>query len=298
MQNVPLLNRTANFSTILAELESDSQISWLNMHGQAKPMQRPCFSEAMLDDLLMAQNRVDDLAQLSSAPQLMVLSSAVDVFNLGGDLALFSQLIRKQDRATLERYAEKCIQVAAGFFRPSRSNVHTIALVQGDALGGGFEAALCCQTVIAESGVSMGFPEVLFDLFPGMGAYPFLRRRMAPALVERMMLDARSYTSDELHKMGVIDIIVPRGEGREAVRQFSRTIRRAPGAHNAMNLLRAKCEPVPMFELQQSIQIWVDSALNLSDRALSTIDRLVRAQNRRGVEQLHEPEISQRLKLA
>ncbi len=291
MQNVPMLNRSANFTTIRAEFESDTQISWFNMHGHLKPMQRACFSEALLDDLSLAISRVDDLAKITSQSQLMVLSSAVDVFNLGGDLALFSQLIRKQDRTTLERYAEKCIQVAAGFFRPKSSHVHTVALIQGDALGGGFEAALCCQTVIAESGVSMGFPEVLFDLFPGMGAYPFLRRRMAPALVERMMLDARSYSSDELHKMGVIDILVPRGEGREAVRQFSRTIRRAPGAHHAMNLLRAKCEPVPMFELQQSIQIWVDSALNLSERALSTIDRLVRAQNRRGVEQLHEPEL-------
>ena len=47
----------------------------------------------------------------------------------------------------------------------------TISLVQGDALGGGFEAALCGDIIIAEKQARFGFPEVLFNLFPGMGAY-------------------------------------------------------------------------------------------------------------------------------
>jgi len=49
----------------------------------------------------------------------------------------------------------------------------TISLAQGDALGGGFEAALSCSVIIAERRARFGFPEVMFNLFPGMGPTAF-----------------------------------------------------------------------------------------------------------------------------
>ena len=53
----------------------------------------------------------------------------------------------------------------------------TIALVQGDALGGGFECALSFDVLIAERSAKMGLPEVLFNLFPGMELTAFSRGR-------------------------------------------------------------------------------------------------------------------------
>ena len=90
---------------------------------------------------------------------------------------------------------------------PRCAGAHSIALVQGDALGGGFEAALSCHTIVAEEGVQMGLPEVLFDLFPGMGAYSFLCKRIAPRMAEKLMLEGSVYTSEEL---------LPHGAGRRA----------------------------------------------------------------------------------
>ena len=55
----------------------------------------------------------------------------------------------------------------------------TVALIQGDAVGGGFEAMLTDDIVIAEQGAKFGLPEILFNLFPGMGGYSFLRRKVA-----------------------------------------------------------------------------------------------------------------------
>ena len=72
-------------------------------------------------------------------------------------------------------------------------DVRTIALVQGDALGGGMELALACHHIVAEEGVEMGLPEVLFGLFPGMGAYSFLSRRVSPQMAERIILEGRLY---------------------------------------------------------------------------------------------------------
>ena len=54
----------------------------------------------------------------------------------------------------------------------------TISLVRGNALGGGFEIALSGDVIIAERSAMMGFPEILFNCFPGMGAFQTLSSRV------------------------------------------------------------------------------------------------------------------------
>ena len=85
----------------------------------------------------------------------------------------------------------------------------------------------------------MGLPEVLFDLFPGMGAYSFLCKRVTPHLAEKMMLDGNIYSSEEMHKMGVVDVLVPRGEGVAAVEDVIRAQPRIPHARAAMHQVRS-----------------------------------------------------------
>ena len=59
------------------------------------------------------------------------------IFNLGGDLRLFADLIRDKNRVMLEKYARACIEPQ--YMRSIKMNlpVISISLVQGDALGGG-----------------------------------------------------------------------------------------------------------------------------------------------------------------
>jgi DSF synthase len=160
-------------------------------------------------------------------------------------------------------------------------DVRTIALVQGDALGGGLELALACQTIVAEEGVTMGLPEVLFGLFPGMGAYSFLCKRVPAQLAEKIILDGNMFSSDELHRMGVVDVLVPKGQGEAAVRDLVRQQQRAPQAHLALNQVRQIAQPVGYDELMGITEVWVDAALALGDRSLRTMERIVNAQKRR-----------------
>ncbi|MEO6104300.1 MAG: crotonase/enoyl-CoA hydratase family protein, partial [Pseudoxanthomonas sp.] len=160
-------------------------------------------------------------------------------------------------------------------------DVRTIALVQGDALGGGLEMALACHTIVAEEGVGMGLPEVLFGLFPGMGAYSFLCKRVSPQLAEKIILDGNIYTSDEMYRMGVVDVLVPKGQGETAVRDLMRQQQRAPHAHLAMNSVRNIAQRVGYDELMGITEVWVDTALALGDKSLRMMERIVRAQERR-----------------
>ena len=215
----------------------------------------------------------------------VVLASDSEAFNLGGDLELFCRLIRLGDRDRLLDYARRCVVGVHAFHVGLDAGAHTIALVQGDALGGGFEAALSCHTIVAEEGAQMGLPEVLFDLFPGMGAYSFLCQRIAPHQAEKLMLEGNVYDAEELHRIGLVDVLVPRGEGVRAVEEVIRSNRRIPHARAAMHKVRAARQSVTLDEMMRITEIWVDTALQLGEKSLRTMDRLVRAQVRRaGVE--------------
>ena len=130
----------------------------------------------------------------------------------------------------------------------------------------------------------MGFPEVLFDLFPGMGAYSFLCQRINPVQAEKLMLDGTIYSSDDMYKMGLVDILVPQGQGVEAVQDLLRTQRRAPHARLAMQEIRQLATPITLDEMMGITKIWVKTAMQLGEKSLRTMERLVRAQERRAAD--------------
>lgn len=256
---------------------------WMHMHAHGAPDTHPCFSERLLREMkrLQEQQRSRLASDEGQGIEHLVLASDAEVFNLGGDLRLFSQLIRGGQRGRLLEYAKLCVEVAFNFHRLYEDRVHSIAVVQGDALGGGFEAALCCHTIIAEQGARFGFPEVLFNLFPGMGAYTFLTRRITSAAAERMMLDARVYDAEEMQAMGIVDVVVPKGQGIAAAQQTIKHHLRISNALRSMQTVRQACRPVSLDELLQVTGEWVDAAMRLDERGLRSMERLIRAQDKR-----------------
>jgi DSF synthase len=240
----------------------------------------------LLSELIGLKDRMPSFGitrdTLLQKPSFAVFASKMPgVFNLGGDLGLFRRLIDAKDRQGLEDYARACIdasyQVSIGYDLP----LTTISLVQGTALGGGMEGALAANVIVAERGVQMGLPEVMFNLFPGMGAYSFLSRRLGASEAERIILSGKTWRAEELHELGLIDILAEPGTGETVVREYiAERQRRSPNTAMAMQRVRKAVNPVSYQELEEIALIWVDAALQLKDRDLKIIDRLVRSQNR------------------
>lgn len=296
MNVIEMLRREYNYSTLSTQEDRHKGVYWCNMHADLIDNPgRACFKPQLVEDILTYQNHLaerlsyqEELGTEAPLPHV-VLASSASTFNLGGDLALFCQSIRSQNRAVLEHYARQCVRGVHSFHVGLGVGAHSIALVQGDALGGGFEAALSCHTIVAESGVGMGFPEVLFDLYPGMGAYSFLCQRISPYQAEKLMLNGNIYSSDELYNMGLVDVLVPRGQGVAAVEEVIRKHRRIPHARRAMHKVR---QQVSLEEMMRITEIWVDTAMQLGEKSLRTMERLVKAQVRQGTEQAVRREAS------
>ena len=283
MNNIEKLQRTHSFPTIRVEADPAGTEHWLYMHADAASGARPCFRTTLMDDMWSYLTSITLRESQRRPGQLrhVVLASDADAFNLGGDLELFARLIRAGNREQLLAYARRCIEGVHAIHGSLGGDVRTIALVQGDALGGGLELALACQTIVAEEGATMGLPEVLFGLFPGMGAYSFLCKRVPAQLAEKIILEGNMFTAEEMHAMGVVDVVVPRGQGEAAVRDLIRQQQRSPVAHLALNQVRQIAQPVGYDELMGITEVWVDAALALGDRSLRTMERIVNAQKRR-----------------
>jgi DSF synthase len=292
--NVEFLHRSTatDLATLRITHDPSNASHWCHMHASqafSDAAYRPCFSPRLLRELrLFAREAIEGCQAASAAaegpaPALshIVIGSDAHVFNLGGDLDLFAGLIRQRDRDGLLRYATECVDSIHLLHTRLHPDAHTVALVQGDALGGGFEAALSCQTIVAEEGVGMGLPEVLFGLFPGMGAYSFLCKRVTARQAEKMILSGEVYSSEEMYRLGVVDVLVPKGQGESAVQDLIRQHQRAPHSHLAMNAVRKIGQPVSYEELMGITEVWVDTALALGEKSLRTMERIVRAQARR-----------------
>src|SRR5690242_5261722 len=289
MTAVEILHRDNDFRLLRTQEDPSENAHWCFMHAHRFPRDtgyRACFSVPLMKEMREFLKRTADQLTMRAANNdgglaHIVMASDANVYNLGGDLELFCRLIRERNREHLLAYARLCVEGVHELHAALNRNAHTVALVQGDALGGGLELALSCQTVVAERGIGMGFPEVLFDLFPGMGAYSFLCQRVSPRLAEEMMLNGTIYSSEDLHRMGVIDILVPKGEGVQAVHELIRRNHRIAHARAAMNRVRQIAKPVTLAELMQVTEVWVDTALQLGEKSLRTMERLVRAQQKR-----------------
>jgi DSF synthase len=250
------------------------------MHGAP----RPSFTVKLLNDINQYLDNVkQEMADTGGEKfdYLEVGSDVEGVFNLGGDLDLFRNYIADKNRQGLLSYAMKCIDILYQNTHHNGLDLTTIPLIQGDALGGGFEAALPSNVIVAEKGSKMGFPEVLFNLFPGMGAYSLLSREIGSNASEKMILSGEIYTAEALYDMSIIDILADKGEGEMEIYRYIKSANRSKNTHRAMQKVKDICNPVSYQELVDVAVVWADAALELTDKDLKMIDRLVKRQNKR-----------------
>lgn len=272
-----------------SQYETEFEPATGTIWGYFNPRGTACFSLGLLKDIrahdeALAANggQVEIEGELHPASYYVCGSRAPGVFNLGGDLALFVLLIKARDRAALAHYARLCIDnMYARIVNYSVPTLVTVSLVQGDALGGGFECAMSSDVVVAEENTQLGLPEVLFNLFPGMGAYSLLSRRIGMRAAEELILSGRVLGASKLRDMGIIDIVAPQGQGPSAVREWvGKNWKRRNGTQAVMRA-RQLVNPITREELDAVADVWVDAALRLEDKDLKMMGRIVRSQMRR-----------------
>lgn len=246
------------------------------------PEGRPSFTPAMLRDF----ERWQDLIESSFGPEkvplryLILGSRAPDVFCFGGDLDLFQRLIRDRNREALVEYGHRCCAILDRNIRTLDIPMLTIGLVQGTALGGGFEALLSFDYIVAEKQSTFGLPEVMFGLYPGMGAHALLARKLGSAMADRIIVSNETYSAEQMYELGIVHHLAEPGDGVNAVREFiKKSDRRHAGLVGSRKAMKRVWQ-LQLAELNQITEMWADTALELREQDLKVMSRLVAAQAR------------------
>ena len=266
---------------VVTHLPGDPTI-WVSM----KSNYRQCFTLTMLQELLDLLRNLDKYGSPDKTPSdniryLVLKSEHSSIYSTGGDLLYFAELVQKRDRAMLMDYATKCIDLIYWAIYGGERNITTIASVSGDALGGGFETALACQYIIAEEQVHFSFPETLFGLFPGMGGFTLFSKHVGATEADRAVCTGKRYSAKDLSERGAIYTLAQTGQAESETNKFIKTRLQHESANQALRQLKIQQFHNIYDQLVLNIELWVQSALDLSDYDLRKLQTLVKRQKRK-----------------
>lgn len=269
-----LFTDTERFSQLSGYYEAERHTVWMMLRAQP----RPCFNHAIIEEIMNFSWLV---RQSGFAVDFWVTGSLVpEMYNTGGDLQFFVECIQNGRREALRAYARACVDCVHAASRGFDTGAITLAMVEGSALGGGFEAALAHHFVLAQRDARLGFPEIAFNLFPGMGGYSLVARRAGMKLAEKLIYKGESHTAEWYEQHGLVDVLFEPGQSYVSTRTFIDTLRPKLNGVRAMLRARTRVLQLPRSELMDITEDWVDAAFCLEPKDIAYMERLVTLQNR------------------
>ena len=103
-----------------------------------------------------------------------------------------------------------------------------LAAVEGFALGGGLELALCADIIIAGEGAKLGLPEVKVGILPGGGGTQKLARLVGRQRAMLLIMTGRMFGAAEALSMGVVSEVAPAGQALARALDVAREIAAMP----------------------------------------------------------------------
>ena len=269
-----LFTDTELFTQLSGYYEAERHTVWMMLRAQP----RPCFNHALIEEIMNFSWLV---RQSGFAVDFWITGSLVpEMYNTGGDLQFFVECIQNGRREALRAYARACVDCVHAASRGFDTGAITLAMVEGSALGGGFEAALAHHFVLAQRDARLGFPEIAFNLFPGMGGYSLVARRSGMKLAEELIYKGESHTAEWYEQHGLVDVLFEPGQSYVSTRTFIDTLRPKLNGVRAMLRARTRVLQLPRSELMDITEDWVDAAFCLEPKDIAYMERLVTLQNR------------------
>jgi enoyl-CoA hydratase len=163
-----------------------------------RPEKLNALSTPLLDRF---EERLDE-AERDADVRVVVLTGAGEkAFIAGADIGEYAE---QDDEAfdEYQRFSRRLFSRIDGFPKP------VIGAVNGYALGGGFEIALCCDVLVASENARFGLPEGLLGLSPGGGGTQRLTRAVGPFVAADVLLSARRLSAEDAHRLGLVAEVV------------------------------------------------------------------------------------------
>lgn len=126
-------------------------------------------------------------------------------FVAGADIKFFIQNIKNNSIDKIVSFTKYGHEVLN---KIDKSKKQVIAGINGLALGGGLELALCADKIIATNKVTMSFPETGIGIYPGLGGTQRSATRMNKGLAKYLIFTGKMISADDAFDLGLIDAVV------------------------------------------------------------------------------------------
>jgi enoyl-CoA hydratase/carnithine racemase len=178
----------------------------------------------------------------------LVVTGSEKAFAAGADI---SEMVEATVAEVRERNVQQYWRAISNCPKP------LIAAVEGYALGGGFELALCADIIIAGEGASLGLPEVKLGILPGGGGTQRLARLVGLKRAMPLLMTGRMFGAAEALAMGVVSEVTPSGQALPRALEIAAEIAAMP--------------PIAVAEIKRIVNEGIsqplDAALLLEQRA-------------------------------
>jgi enoyl-CoA hydratase/carnithine racemase len=162
----------------------------------------------------------DALGRIEADPSVravVVAGTGDRAFCAGSDVTEFESLRGRVGEG-------KLVRENAVYDRLARLEVPTVAAIEGDALGGGLELAMCCDLRVASARARLGMPEVRLGVIPGSGGTHRLPALVGPAKAKEMILLGTPVSADEAGRIGLVNQVVPNGAAETVAMEWAELI--------------------------------------------------------------------------
>ena len=201
------------------------------------------------------------IAGLDEVRAVVLAGSGDRAFSAGSDVKEFTSLRGRVGEG-------KLIEENAVYNQLADLPVPTVAAIEGNALGGGLELALCCDLRVASRTALLGMPEVRLGVMPGSGGTQRLPRLIGSARAKELILLGEIIDADTALGFGLVNRVVPGGQAEAGARELAETL--------------ASRGPVAVREAKAAIDIALDLSLKegqvmelaASERVFSSEDML------------------------
>jgi enoyl-CoA hydratase len=204
---------------------------------------------------------LDELARDREVRAVVVTGAGERAFCAGSDVKEFEGLAGRvaQGKLLYEKYVYRKL---------AELPVPTIAAIEGDALGGGLELALCCDLRIASARARLGMPEVRLGVIPGSGGTQRLPAVVGPARAKEMILVGELISAQRAEQIGLVNAVVGEGEALAAATDMAQRIaQRGPVAVREAKRLIARAGDL-------DLDGGLAAELDASDRVFASDDML------------------------
>lgn len=190
--------------------EQDGPVAILTFN---RPEARNAMTWGMYDALREACERVD----ADPGSRVLVLRGAGDrAFASGTDIRQFLEFRTREDALGYEARLERSIGRLAGMRKPA------IAMIQGDAVGGGLFIGLACDLRVAASHTRYGVPVArTLGNFPAPANFSRLAAAIGLARARNLVMTARLLDAEEARALGLVDEVHPAAELEARVRELA-----------------------------------------------------------------------------